>query len=258
MNTIWPDEYKKAAKLRGKFADPSNATRMLKESTQVITPDGEIAAVFLRGVIPARLHLVAYELLKEVDKPVDNRPAAMGTLSLPQYVNADGSASPRGGVHRLVWEPSPARQGTLGWNRPGHLTALTQKHAEMLEGNRELIELADRLYAEHSPIFHAQQMAALEKIPWRLWQTSFTTFYALKNCATGYHRDGNLKGGMTAITPFGKFRGGALILLRWRIAIPYLPGDLLIFNAEELHGNLPFEGDRLSAAMYCGRWVSLN
>jgi hypothetical protein len=61
---------------------------------------------------------------------------------------------------------------------------------------------------------------------------------------------------MTAITPLGNFSRGALVLLRWRIAIPYKPGDLLLFDAEELHGNLPFEGERLSAAFYCSRHIA--
>ncbi len=56
---------------------------------------------------------------------------------------------------------------------------------------------------------------------------------------------------MTAILPMGKFSGGELVLARWRVAIAYKPGDLLFFDPQCLHGNLPFKGERLSAAFYC-------
>jgi hypothetical protein len=75
--------------------------------------------------------------------------------------------------------------------------------------------------------------------------------YAPTN-SSHFQRDENLKGAMTTITPMGDFTGGALVFARWRIAIPYKPGDVVLFDAEELHGNLPFEGERLSAAFYSG------
>jgi hypothetical protein len=258
MKTFWLEhDYKQAAaKLKSRSADPSNATKPLTEDTKVISPNGRPAALYLRQVIPVGLQLRAYELLKGVNNRVTNRPGALGTHSLPQYINADGSPSPRRGVHKLVSEASPARQETLGWDRPDHQTRSTVKHPEMLEGIQELIELEDRLYEQHLRPCYVEQQAVLENVPWKLWGTVFTTVYVAKRFQTAYHRDGNLKGTMTAITPLGTFSGGALILLRWRIAIPYLPGDLVIFDAEELHGNLPFEGDRISLASYCAGLIA--
>lgn len=123
----------------------------------------------------------------------------------------------------------------------------------MLDGNERLIKLVDQLYAQHLPMFHAKQWAEVEKVPrWRLWNTVFSTIYLGKNLRTAYHTDrGNLRGVMSAIMPMGKFTGGDLVLARWRIAIAYKPGDLLLFDPQQLHGNLPFEGQRLSAAFYC-------
>jgi hypothetical protein len=60
-----------------------------------------------------------------------------------------------------------------------------------------------------------------------------------------------MPGGMTTFLATGNFMGGELVLLRWRIAFALKPGDLLFFNPQEIHGNLPFEGKRLSAAFYC-------
>ncbi len=258
MKTLWlkHDFKEAAAKLKGQFADPSNASQILTESTRIIAPDGSVTAVFVRNVISSRLHLRAHELLKSVNGFVSNRAIAMGTQSLARSVNKKGIASPRRGVNEIVLDASPARQGIVGWDRPRHVTELTRKHPEMLSGNRALIELANNVFAQHLRTTHAAQRTVVQKIPWRLWNTAFTTVYVAKNFRTAYHRDGNLNGAMTAITPLGKFSGGGLVLLRWGLVIPYQPGDLLIFNAEQLHGNLPFEGERMSVALFCGRWIA--
>jgi hypothetical protein len=90
-----------------------------------------------------------------------------------------------------------------------------------------------------------------------LAKSVFTTVYVAKNFRTAYHRDaGNLRGVMTCLLPMGEFSGGALVLPRFRIAFAFKPGDVLFFNPQELHGNLPFKGERLSAALYCGGWVT--
>jgi hypothetical protein len=191
MNTLRlkHDFKKEAAKMKAKFPDPANAIHVLAKDTRVITPDGDVAAVLLCDVIPDSLYLRAYELLKLVDGLVSNRATAMGTSSLPRSVNKYGIVSPQRGVNTNVLDVSPARQGILGWDRPGHQTPLTLKHPEMLEGNRALIELEDNLYARHLRQLYAKQLAVVQKVPWKLWRTAFTTFYVAKNLRTAYHRD---------------------------------------------------------------------
>ena len=61
---------------------------------------------------------------------------------------------------------------------------------------------------------------------------------------------------MSAVVSMGTFTGGELVLPRWRIAIANRPGDLLLFDSQQLHGNLPFAGDRLSAIFYCERRIA--
>ena len=251
------DDFKEeAARMKGKFPHPENANQILTEDTTVFSPDGSPAAVFRRNVIPPFLRLRANELLKPVNGLVSNRATAMGTSSLARSVNKYGIPSPQRGVNENVLSVSPARQALLGWDRPDHQTTLTREHPEMIDGNRAFIELVDSLYAKYLPEFYAKQLALVETVPWRLWRTVFPALYVAKNFQTAYHRDGNLKGAMTAITPLGNFSGGDLVLLRWRIRIPYKPGDFLLFDAEELHGNLPFEGERLSVAFYCSRHIA--
>jgi hypothetical protein len=130
----------------------------------------------------------------------------------------------------------------------------------MLDGNEKLIQLADKLYRQHLPSFYSKQQAALSKFQrYRLSNTVFTTLYVTKNFRTAYHRDaGNLPGVMTCLMPIGKFTGGELVFPRWRVAVAFKPGDLLLFDPRQLHGHLPFEGERLSMALFCGAWVAKN
>jgi hypothetical protein len=169
-------------------------------------------------------------------------------------------ASPRSGVHERVLKIIEARQGLLGYSgRPCRQTMLTKRCPEMLEGNQRLIECVDALYARHVPHLYAIQRAEIEKADprWRLWATAFSTIYLAKNFRTAYHTDrGNLQGVMTALMPMGNFTGGELVLPRWRIAIAFKAGHLLLFDPQQLHGNLPFEDERISAAFYCARHIA--
>ena len=261
MKVIWlkHDRQEAALKLKGELPDSSNVRQTLDEDSKLISPDGKIAALFLRNVIPARLHKRAYNILKHVDELPENRVNAVGTIPLPRRRKKDGTWSPSLGVNEKVLQilkKQGVRSGTLGY-LPCHETQLTKRHPEMLRRNEALIKLTDGLYAEHLRTFYEKQVAVVEKVPrCRLWNTAFTTVYITKDWQTSYHRDGNLKGVMTAITSLGEFTGGALVVVRWGVAIPYQPGDVLFFDAEQLHGTLPFEGKRLSAIFYCARRIA--
>jgi hypothetical protein len=259
-------DYRKATiGLKGQFADPSHVRWTLKKDTKVIVPDGSIGAILLRNAIPPALHKLAYELWKTVDELPSNRAVAVGTPSLPRQRN-DRTLSERQGVHKIVLaalKKQHVGQGTLGYldakpDQPCHKTPLTKKHPEMLDGNERLVKLVDELYKQYLPTFYAKQQAEMEKAwRWRLWSTVFSTIYLARNFRTAYHRDsGNLLGVMSALMPLGNFTGGELVLPRWRIAIAFKSGDLLFFNPQELHGNLPIEGERLSAAFYCERRIA--
>jgi hypothetical protein len=249
-------DYKKAAtKLIGQFPDLSHVTDMLDTATKVVTPDGRTSAVFLPGKISLKLLRRAHRLLKPVDGLVTNRAVAVGTRSLPRSMNKQGVPSPRSGVNARVLEVLEARQGILGYlDRPLRKSTLTLKHPEMLKGNRRLVRVVDELYKRTLPIQYATQSAELRKVspeP-RIANSVFSSVYVTKNFRTAYHIDANnLRGVMTALIPIGKFTGGELVLPRWRIAFAFKPGDLLLFDPQQVHGNLPFRGERLSAAFYC-------
>ena len=226
----------------------------------MVAPDGRIVAILLCGVIPPKLHKRAYKLWRRVNGNVSNRITASGTRSLPRSVNKDGIPSPRSGVNIDVLKLLKGRQGIIGYlDRPCRKTTLTKRRPEMLNGNKRLIKLLDKLYKRYLPTFYAVQRAEVERAPSRcqLFNTAFTTGYLAKNYRTAYHRDkGNLLGVMTALMPMGDYTGGELVFPRWRIAIAFKPGDVLFFDPQEVHGNLPFEGERLSAAFYCARHIA--
>ncbi len=259
------DWKREAARLRGQFADPSHATHTIDQDTVGIAPDGRIIAVFLKQVIAPDLYSRAYKRWKTVNELPDKRATAVGSPSL-RRLRKDGSPGERKGVPKRVLEvlkKQGVRYGMLGYldaspDKSCHKTPLTKNHPKMLDRNKTLIELADKLYRQYLRKTYAIQRAEVEKAPYfRLWLTVFSTIYIAKNFRTAYHMDhGNLRGVMTALLALGNFTGGELVLPRWRIAFALKPGDLLFFDPQQLHGNLSFEGERLSAAFYCERRIA--
>jgi hypothetical protein len=249
-----------SVRLKGQFADPSHAKHNIERDTHVTAPDGGTIAVFLSQRIDAELYQLAYALWKPVKGVPSNRATAVGVKSLHTSMNRYGVPSPRTGVPRAaldILKSQDVGTGTLGYSGdPCRKTKLTIKNPEMLDGNRHLVKRVNQLYKRYLPSLYAQQRAVIKKAP-HLRHTAFSTIYVAKNWQTAYHPDGNLPGGMTAILCMGRFDGGALVLPRWRLSFAYRPGDLLLFDAEELHGNLPFVGERMSAAFYCARSVAV-
>jgi hypothetical protein len=259
-------DYKEAtAALRGKYPAPSHADQTIDQDTVLIAPDGSIPAVLVTKQISPELYKPAYELWKSVDELPSNRATAVGSPSLPRC-RKDGTLSDRRGVPKPVLEilkGQDVRQGTLGYldatpDQRCHKTPLSNKRPEMLDRHERLIKRVDELYARCMPSLYRRQRAEVGKVPhWHLWDTVFTTIYIIKNLRTAYHTDtGNLRGVMSAMMPMGTFTGGELILPRWRIAIALRPGDVLFFDPQQLHGNLPFVGERLSAIFYCERRIA--
>lgn len=249
------NDYKNAAaRMRGQHPAPQHATIVMGDEDSVaVSPDGTPQVVLLKQRIPSELYLPAYDQWKTVNETLSNRGSAVGATMLPGKTKAGGRTR-RNRVPKEVLDLLPARHGTLGYTAEAkgkpHHTGLTIAHPEMLDDNRKLIELINSLYAQALPRIHARQLGTVQS-PWRLWDTGFTTLYLVRELRSAYHSDtGNMRGVMTAIMCMGNFSGAELVLLRWGLAIAYEPGDLLFFNPQNLHGNLPFTGNRLSAALY--------
>jgi hypothetical protein len=257
-----------SAKLEGKFPDdPEDQAETINEDVKVVTPDGILIAVFLSNVIPWDPCKLAFEFWKNVKGLPTGRPMAMGGRSQHRSISSkDGTLSPRKGVNArqaVLLKNRGAREGNLGHlgepcDGPCRTTRLTRDYPEMLETNKALIRLVNSLYREHAREVYEGQRAEVKKAPGcRLGHTAFSSIYILKNCITSCHYDkNNLLGALTAIIALGDFEGGALMMPRWGIKLAYKPGDLVLFNPQQLHGVLPFEGERISAAFYCARQIA--
>jgi hypothetical protein len=217
-----------------------------------------LPALLARNTISGGLHKHAFETLTIVRDRPSNRPTAMGTRPLHRSTRSDGTLSQRAGVNERVLDASRAHQGMLGWDRPDHETKLTIHHRELLLGTERLVRRVDAVCRQFLPATYNRQLIAVGQIPhYRLANTVFTTMYVARNFRTAYHRDANnLNAVMTCLLPLGSFQGGALILPRFRIGIAFGPGDVLFFDPNQLHGNLPFDGERISIALFCGGWVA--
>lgn len=267
MKTLYlRHDYREATDgLDGQFADRSHVRQTLDEDTKLVAPDGTITAILLCDVIPPARHKRAFELCQIIHELPSNRPTAVGSPSLPR-LKSDGTVGNRRGVPKPVLKVLKAQgagHAMLGYvdatpDQPCHKTPLTVRYPELLDANRPLVEIVDARYRQHAPTVYARQRAETEKAPqWRLWDTAFSTVYVTKNFRSAYHSDtGNLPGVLSALMPAGKFTGGELVLARWRIAIAFKPGDVLLFDPQQLHGNLPFKGQRLSAAFFCARRIA--
>jgi hypothetical protein len=221
---------------------PEHVDRTIdSDTTVVIARDGTVPAIFLSQRIDlALLKSARRDWWKAANKPPKMRALACGAPLLPEITNG-GKPSAYNSVPKPVLE-------RLG--KTGSLTY--QKHRELLDRHKGLIRLINRLYREHDEERYERQRAEVKKNPdSRVRHTSFNRVYLSKKWATKYHPDGNWPGGMTALVATGDFEGGALVLPRWRIAFALKVGDVLLFDAEQLHGNLPISGKRLSAAFYC-------
>jgi hypothetical protein len=252
-----------AEALRKTVPDWSHIRGTFDEDFRLRAKDGKTVALLLRNVIPEKLHQRAFAgWWDRVTQRVTDRVDVLGTVSLPKKMRRDGSPSGVYGVNKGILDATPAgeaRQATLGCSAHG-ITPITKKYPQMLNDNRELIELVDQLFKKHLPHVREQARTEIKRAPeeFRLWKTAFTSVYLFKAWSSRYHKDkNNLRGVLTAITPVGDFLGGELVLPRWAVAIAFRPGDLLFFDPQQVHGNLPFKGRRISAALYCARHIAI-
>jgi hypothetical protein len=230
--------------------------KTIHSGTILVAPDGSIPAIFVSQKIGPKLLKRAYRDWRKVNGLPTQRSNAAGAPLL-QEIKKDETLSEFHSVPGPVLEllkKRGVRTGRLGY-LGGHRTPLSKKHPEMLHRHKSLVRLVNSLYRRYAPTYYKMQRAAVKKIR-HIPGTAFTTTYPAKNWETCYHTDGNLPGGRTCLIVMGKFSGGELVLPRWRIAFALQPGDILFFDAEQLHGNLPFKGERLSAAFYCARHIA--
>jgi Oxygenase domain of the 2OGFeDO superfamily len=254
-------------KLEGRVLDDSFVSTVVEDAdTTVVTPSGDVHAVFLKRAIPQGTYEAAYPfLLKAASSSVIGgfRGTAAGTGTQPSY-KKDGTLS---NMRRVPKEERllGAKDGVLGYLdqnnfSPCRLTAYTRNHWEQF-GSTVLpyIQAVDGLFQTHMPERHAAQLSVASTTPgYAIEGTSFSTVTVNLNFATACHRDsGDLAEGAGVITCFtsGNFTGGTLVFPKWNLGFNLSSGDALLSDVHQLHGNLPLVGEkgeyqRLSCVFY--------
>ena len=143
----------------------------------------------------------------------------------------------------------------------GRITSYTEKNLEKFEMAYPFLNKLNEGFKQLLPKRWETQRKAADKLDPRfvIDKTVFTTLTVNHNWRTAAHLDaGDLPDGfsnLTAVTNNQKgWKGGALVLPEFRVAVNLRPGDLLLVaNHTAIHGNLELEGDdndRLSLVAY--------
>jgi hypothetical protein len=228
-----------------------------------LKPDGQPLYILLKNVVPNNLCQSAYPVaLRAADKSVigGSRADAAG-MRLELKTRKDGEKSNRRAVPRAP-HLEGAMSGNLGSlaNDTCRKTALTGQHWELFKAMLKFARLVDSVFRKYIPQRYAVQAEAASRIDQQfvIPGTAFTTMTVNKNFRTAVHRDKNdLKSGFGALSMLtaGKFKGGELAFPRYRVAVDFRMGDVLLADLHEPHANLPFVGvkgkfNRLSLVFY--------
>ena len=225
----------------------------------VYRPGGLLLAVLLKRVIDPEVIGRAYGILSKVNGDPSNRPGIIGEGARQYGIRKDDKLSQRTGVPKIVLKKYGGKTDMFGYyryNSPFRCqpTAWTTKEPKLYAESLEFIHTVNETYRTYLPNEYKRQMEYVDAIPanLKIEGTAFTTLYVLKNAPTATHTDDfDYPKAFGVMASLGKFRGGWLCFPRWRVAIDYQPGDLLLADVHQLHGNFPiYKGDKRVACIF--------
>jgi hypothetical protein len=227
-------------------------------------PEEKLLFCLIHKAIPEELCSEMIPILRKVAKSNiagGNRPEAAGTERVAQY-KKDGS---RGRYMATPTLKDPlleerdrirltgARDGTAGYHgagvRAGHslpcrLTYWSRENQEETRALMPLVKQVNAAFRQHaSKEFNNQLGAAIRSRPWLLgdpnFYSVFTTITVNRSWQTASHVDkGDLKDGIGVLACFGNFVGSHLIFPKFRTAVEFSQGDILLADVgHEVHGN---------------------
>lgn len=224
----WPVEWVEA--LKGCHPDARHYDRVIsRENVDVLKADGTLLLAYRVGKVPPRYLRWAQRPLLNAATPTDRRTDAAGG----RRVILNGTVG--------YFQRRPA---TFNEKRPGDWRAL-----------QPLLRAMDAAFREERPDEYAVNLDAARRAPPHLVipGTAFTTLTANRDDTRVHQDDGNLPGGygVLAADRSADFAGGLLVFPRYGVAVDLWPGDVLIADNREHHGNTPFlAGWRVSAIAY--------
>jgi hypothetical protein len=252
------DFRREAEALRGTYANYSHCDRIIDQDAYIITGQGLLARL-LPGVLPTKAMSLALPVMRSVTKLVQNRGEAMGRGSLmPRILKTGPFAGMLSGTNEIPHSVSELAgfSDQLGYldgkpwqvKRNTHVcrpTSWTRDCPEDLDAMMPIVEEIDKAFRDELPSYYATQLAIIQRSgSFHLGNTAFSTINCNRNWQTAYHKDkGDLRDGWAALFTIGNYQGGALCFPRYRVAFNMRPGDVLICDPHQVHGNLPFTGD---------------
>jgi hypothetical protein len=262
---------KQALKLIDQKLDDRHFTLLLNETGMVETQDpdsgfvhGPLCILLKNRLSKSFLDKVRPIIRKAARQSVagGNRGDAAGTGMVPRK-RKDGSVSKIKGVPKLndlgdedYRRLAPAKDGTVGFNArdmrggqvyPCRLTMYSGALPSELRLMAELAQLVGEAFRRswvcnlwEAQFEKASQTPPAFLIKTRDGHTPFTTITCNKNYRTAAHVDkGDLKAGFGALCCLGNFEGCDLVFPRYKTAVRYREGDILLANVHEVHGNTP-------------------
>jgi len=132
-------------------------------------------------------------------------------------------------------------------------TGWSLENPEVLEAARPLVSEVERVYREELPEHWARQRDFMNRVhpDYKFNDSVYANVTVNRNVRTTYHYDnGDFSGGMGNLVVLAGNETGEVVMPRYRIAFRVRPGDVLLMNVHEMHGNLAFVGERLTAVLY--------
>jgi hypothetical protein len=234
---------------------------------RVEKPDGSLLFRLVKNVIPEDVWRPAYQLLRTVSGDLSNRPNIIGSnLRLPT-IRKDGSLSNFNIAPKAVVDKFGGSADLLGYYRyknpaPGVVdcapTAWTQGKngglSPVYSGCFDFIRKVDEVYRFMLKPEYERQKAVVDAVPpnFRILDTAFTTLYVLRNAPTAIHTDDfDAEGTFGCMATLGNWEGNALVFPKYRLGCDYRPGDVILADVHELHGNLPLlSGERVACVFF--------
>ncbi|MGB9233872.1 MAG: hypothetical protein WCC04_05620 [Terriglobales bacterium] len=230
-------------------------------------PNGDPLFVLIKGAIEEKVWRPAYELLRTVNGDLSNRPNVIGSnLRLPT-LRTDGSVSNFNVAPKAVVDEFGGRADLLGYFKyknpaPGVVhcapTAWTEGKngglSPVYSGCFDFIRKVDEVYRLMLEPEYNRQKAVVQAVPpnFCILDTAFTTLYVLKNAPTAVHTDDfDAEGTFGCMASLGEWEGNALVFPKYRIGCNYQPGDVILADVHEMHGNLPLlSGERVACVFF--------
>lgn len=243
-----------------RHAEASDYDLLIEEEAVIYKEDGSVLLRLVKDAVDPMTCDVAYRHLKTVDGALSARASVLGTKLVPRILS-DGSQGKTFVVSPEIVEKARrlgAKADFLGYKEAEprykfcRQTVWTREHPEVLGASMPLIRAADCIFKIEFPSEWERQHDHVSKAPdFRIGDTAFSTLTVNKNLPTTYHRDeGDYRKGFGVMLTLGTFTGGYLCFPAYRVAVNYQPGDVILADVHEIHGNMKIKGSRVVCVLY--------